>query len=424
MDTTLLNYSEVSPSVLSLNRYIYLSTLLGIFSGALFIQVGSTIFLFYVIMLFNLLVIWGFLRPLIFPKWLGWFLLYLLASGLIGVWRGTDTVLLFGKQIVAIGLSALYFINFFRLQDDRVDDAWLTYAKIAYRLALVALVMWPLQCLYTHGLVRLHGLTTEPSAFCVLTIPAYYWFAYQWWAYGRHRKEALWITLAIALSMSSDGYLAVIFGLVLLFGKRVGGVLIGAVAACIIAVGLYSVSSDVRLRVNDTAGALASNDVSGTNSSTYALVSNIFVTGQVFKVHPILGNGLGSHVKSSEEYIGDVPGEQLVEAAGWDPGMNTQDADSLTLRSISELGLMGFLAIIWFILRFRVKGNSDRSAISNAILTVFFQKLLRGGGYSNPEQFFFVMVYILNHRQMNLEDEQESALDQRQPFGSLSAQKV
>ena len=30
---------------------------------------------------------------------------------------------------------------------------------------------------------------------------------------------------------------------------------------------------------------------------------------------------------------------------------------------------------------------------------VFLQKVLRNGGYSSPEQFFFVVVYMLNNKQ-------------------------
>jgi hypothetical protein len=388
---------------LSVSRYVYLSTLLGIFSGVLFIYLGSTIFFFYIIMLSNLLLMWGFLRPLIFPKWFAWLMIYLAASSFIGIARGTDTVFLAGKQIAAIGLSALYFANFFHLEDNEIDRAWATYAKLAYRLTLLALAMWVVQCWLKHGFVRLHGITAEPSSYCVLTLPAYYWYAHQWWSKGKHRKEVLWIALGVALSVSSDGYLAVIFGLVLLFGKKMTSLALSVAIASGLAISVYMISPQVHLRVDDTFSALVENDVSGTNLSTYALISNMFVTGRVLEVHPLLGNGLGSHVKSGKKYIEDVPGEQIVEASGWDAGANLHDASSLTLRTLSELGISGFIAILFFILHFRVKGNSDRAAISGAILTVFFQKLLRGGGYANPEQFFFILIYMLNYRYFRLE---------------------
>ncbi len=403
-------YRSARSGPLSVKRYLHLSTLFGIFSAILAIHLGATFFLSYLVMLSNLLLIWAFLAPLVFPKWLGWLLLYLLASGAVGIYRGTDTVFLVAKQVAAIGLSALYFANFFHVEGNCVDRAWAGYAKIAYWLTLIALVMWPFQCLIEHEVVRLHGLATEPSAYCVLTLPAYYWYAYLWQSKGKHRKEVLWITLGVALSGSSTGYIAVVFGLLLLFGKRVTRLMIATVLACGLGVGLYAISSDVRLRVNDTLGALANSDVSGTNLSTFALLSNMFVTERVLAIHPILGNGLGSHILSNKAFIQDVPGVDLIEAAGWDSGANVEDASSLTLRVLSELGLMGFVGVLWFIVHFRSTGSGDRAAICGAILTVFLQKLLRGGGYSNPEQFFFIMVYMLNYRQFKQEAGKATAL--------------
>jgi hypothetical protein len=203
----------------------------------------------------------------------------------------------------------------------------------------------------------------------------------------------------VALSGSSTGYIAVGFGLLMLFGKRLTGLLIVTLLACGLGAGIYAISPDVRLRTDDTFGALANNDVSGTNLSTFALLSNMFVTERVLAVHPILGNGLGSHILSNKTFIQDLPGVDLIEAAGWDSGANVEDASSLTLRVLSELGLMGLVGVLWFIVQFRAKGGGDRAAICSAILTVFLQKLLRGGGYSNPEQFFFILVYMLNYRQ-------------------------
>jgi hypothetical protein len=382
----------------SIKRYVYLSTLLGIFSGGVGVQVGATIFAFYLVMLLNLLLVGAFLRPLVFPKWLVWFLLYLSASGIIGVMRGTDTPLLVAKQEVAIGLSVFYFTNFIRWYPD-ARTIWQDYARIAYLFSLVALLLWPVQCWIEHEVVRLQGLATEPAGFCVLTLPALYWYGYQWLTAGRFRRETLLIALAVALSVSSIGYSAVGVGLLLMFGRRIAGLSLAFAAVFLLGALLYTLSPDVSGRVDDTVSAIVNSDVSGTNLSTYALVSNMFVTERVFQVHPLLGNGLGSHVLSNQRYIEDVPGEDLIEASGWPAGANQQDAASLTLRSISELGLTGFLGILWFILRNRVSGKDDAAAISAAILTVFFQKLLRGGGYSNPEQFFFITMYWLNCRQ-------------------------
>ncbi|MGO4517943.1 hypothetical protein AB4Y89_19270 [Terriglobus sp. 2YAB30_2] len=384
---------------LSVERYIHFSTVWGIFSAVLVWHAGATIFLFYLVMLSNLMLIWALQPPVVLPRWLPGFLVYLLATGIVGTVRGTDSLGETFKQLGAISLSVFYFANFFHAEGNLVNRAWTTYIKAAYLFALIGILIWPVQYIYDHHLVRLQGMASEPAAFCLLTMPALYWYASQWLRFGKCRKETLWMALAVACSSSSIGYSALAVGLLLLFGKRFTGIVMATGLVAVLMVGIYLVSPDVRLRVDDTFGALSNNDVSATNVSTYALVSNMYVTGRVLAEHPILGNGLGSHVISSDRFVKDVPGEDLVEAAGWDAGFNTRDAASLTLRSLSELGILGFLGILWFIIHFRVKGESGHADISSAILTCFFQKLLRGGGYSNPEQFFFVLVYMLNYRQ-------------------------
>jgi hypothetical protein len=397
--STVAIQDQAATAPISIERYIHFSTVWGIFSAILVWHAGPTIFFFYLIMLTNLLLMWAFQTSLVLPKWLAWFLLYLLATGILGTVRGTDSLGLVFKQLGAIALSAFYFANFFHCEGNRIDRAWASYVRAAYLFALAGILIWLEQCLQYHSMIRLQGLATEPAGFCVVITPAAYWYASQWLRFGRCRKETLWIALAIALSSSSIGYSAVAVGLLLLFGRRFTGVVVAAALVASLFVGLYLFSPDVRLRVDDTFGALVNSDVSNTNISTYALVSNVFITGRVLEEHPLLGNGLGSHVLSSARYIGDVPGEDLVEATGWDAGFNTRDAASLTLRSLSELGITGFLGIVLFLIYFRVKGDGGHAVISNAILTCFFQKLLRGGGYSNPEQFFFVLVYMLNYCQ-------------------------
>jgi hypothetical protein len=221
---------------------------------------------------------------------------------------------------------------------------------------------------------------------------------------GRHRRETICIALALAASTSSLGYLGIALGLLLLFTSKITiKTLIAPVVILGLMAGIYVVSDNFRLRVDDTVASLVNGDVSGANVSTYNLLSNGFVTWRVINSHPFLGNGLGSHVLSHKKYLRDVPGVENMTDSQWNIDVNTHEAASLTLRSLSELGLVGFAGILWFIHHFRVGGSGYRAAISNAILLVFFAKLLRGGGYSDPEQFFFILVYMLNFRQFRRE---------------------
>jgi hypothetical protein len=78
--------------------------------------------------------------------------------------------------------------------------------------------------------------------------------------------------------------------------------------------------------------------------------------------------------------------------------VNATEAASLTLRVISEQGLLGLGLLFYFVIRFHAGWRGKHSIISNALLTTFLLKLIRGGIYFGPEQFFFIFIYLLNGR--------------------------
>jgi hypothetical protein len=274
--------------------------------------------------------------------------------------------------------------------------------RISYWFCIIALPLWVASCAIEHTFVRLQGLAQEPAALCILILPAYYWYAYQYFTNRKHATELVVITIAVVLSVSSLGFIGVAFAIVLLMsGRRKLLIAAPIVIACLLGL-LYAVSADFQLRANDTALAATSEDVSGANLSTYALVSNMIVTQQVLKESPIFGNGLGSHPISHERYLGDIPGVEVFVQQGME-NLNAPEAASFTLRTLSELGILGFLGVLIFLFHFHVGETGPRAAISNAILVCFFLKLIRQGMYFPPEQFFFVFIYILNYRKFKSE---------------------
>jgi hypothetical protein len=211
-------------------------------------------------------------------------------------------------------------------------------------------------------------------------------------------------SLAFVLANSTNGFASVIFGAILLLSGR--GRLKYLLAIPVVIGGIiglaYTYSPEVRLRADDTLHAAVTQDVNGSNLSTFALISNVFVTRQVLKESPIIGNGLGSHPISHDRFLADIPGVGRFVASGA-AGLNAPEAASLALRTLSELGILGFLGVLIFLFYFHVGGVGPRAAISNAILVVFFLKLIRDGNYFRPEQFFFIFIYMLNYRQHKFE---------------------
>jgi hypothetical protein len=388
--------------ILPLHRYLYSSTLLGVFSAILTVRIGFDLNFFDILMLVNILPMFFLVNSTRVPRWMLGLVLYIVLSGCIGILRHTDSVSQVLKECLGITVSVFYFYYFFKLIRDDFERAFLSYTRISYWFAIAAFPIWVVSCIAEHDLVRLQGITPEPAAFCTLVLPAYYWYAYSYFSSRKHATETAVLTVAIILSGSSLGFISVALGLVFLMSGRGKRILAVPIVVGVLLGFVYAVSANFRLRVNDTFLAVASADVTGANLSTYALISNLFVTQQVLKESPIIGNGIGSHVVSHARFIDDIPGVEAFTESGL-ADFNATEASSLTLRCLSELGIVGYLGVLIFLARCYVGGPGSRSAISKALMVCFFLKLVRGGMYFPPEQFFFVFIYILNHKRFKSE---------------------
>jgi hypothetical protein len=191
------------------------------------------------------------------------------------------------------------------------------------------------------------------------------------------------------------------FGAMLLLSGRMKHFIAVPIAVGALLTLAYTASDYFQERADDTLKAISAQDVSGSNLSTYALMSNLFVTQQVLKESPIIGNGVGSHPISHARLIGNVPGVEGFLENNW-VDSNATEAASFTLRSLSEFGILGFSGVLVFVFYFHVGGAGPRAAMSNAIMVNFFLKLIRDGNYFPPEQFFFIFIYIFNYRQYKL----------------------
>jgi hypothetical protein len=381
-----------------LYNYIYWSTLIGLFSSSFyFITVPFHVRLFDAIILVNLLLMIQSIDFARIAKWIPCLILYLAMSGGIGIFNGSDTVTQVAKEFSGISVSLLYFYYFFEMIGNDFERAFANYAKIAFWFAVIALPVWVAMCIFHHGYVRLQGLTSEPGAFCEIVLPAYYWYAHHYFTSRKHGGKVLVFTLAIILSSSSLGYLCVAFGVMLFLSARIRHfVAVPFIVGGLLALA-YTASGDFRMRADDTLLALSTQDVSNSNLSTFALISNVFVTQQIIKESPLIGKGLGSYPISHARFIGDVAGIESHMGESWED-INATEAASLTLRTLSELGILGFSGILVFIVYFRTGGSGPYAAISSAILVSYFLKLIRNGNYFPPEQFFFVFIYILTHQ--------------------------
>lgn len=380
---------------MTIRRFILVTTLLGLFSSNVAVSIGSVrILLFYPLILSGLL-LFGIIRSLWVPPGLLLLYAFLLISGAVGFVQGTDSVGLYLKSFFGISLSALYFCSFFRMMRFDVEQCFALYAKLAYYIAIVGLLIYPLQLMFGKD-AGLHSVLAERGEFAIVCLPSLYYFADRWQRLGTGRRQTLVLLAAMILAGSSLGFLGILFG-VLLFGwrYRYGRILMPAVA---ILAGLliYTLSANFKLRINDTfAGAIAGS-AQGSNLSTFALLSSAYVTGRSLSDYPVMGGGLGSHPLAHDRYVEGMPGiEVFIQADLADESRG--EANSLLLRLLSETGIVGTLLAFGFILWCLPRHVSlERRQISLAILIYFFMKLLRSGIYFNPEEFFFIVIYAVN----------------------------
>ncbi len=370
-------------------KYIFYCTLLSIFSYRLSLDVaGLHLLLCYVFLVVNLAILaysnWLWLPP----KLLG-FLAYLALSGLVGIAIGTGTIGPFVKEYAGIFMSALYAPAFLRFVRFNVQRCFHFYAKLSFYAAVFGIIA------FAFHPDRLISVFLEPNDFCTICLPALFYYAAEWQRARRYGWRCLTLLIAIILTFSSAGYLAFLFGAFLLSMKYKVGRYFAPVLVFAVGIGMYTFSSDFRLRLADSVTSTVAADVSGVNNSTFGVISNLFVVQRVLQEHPFLGGGLGSHFHSHEIYIDAVPGANLFPADTVTLGQ--YEAQSLLLRILSEFGFIGLAGTLWFLFAYWPKdGSADEKTIAMALWCYFLLKALRQGAYFYPEVFLFIAMYAVN----------------------------
>jgi len=219
------------------------------------------------------------------------------------------------------------------------------------------------------------------------------------------RRRAFVIILAFFLSFSTTGYIGAMFCIIILgWNYKKIKYLFGslAVSFCVFLF-LYNNISMFRARIDQSVRALRHGmNMRLGNVSVYALYSNAVVAHSSLKDNLLFGSGLGSHEISYYKYLGEIIdfntfGRKL---------LNTKDANSLFLRLLSETGLFGIAIVCVFIFRFHLWKQKDPTGylwiVNNAILTVFFVRLARGGHYFDTGLFFFFWLYCFSKLQAKM----------------------
>jgi len=377
-----------------MRKYIIYSTLFSVFSEAFLINYIIDLKLFYLIVFLNLLLI-SFYFPIKFSKNMLLILSLIFGFGIITIVLGTNSFSRLISQFLGIFIISYYYYSFFENGGMSVDYYFKLYSQFAYYLSVIGLFVFFSNLLFYMEIIPVKSVMLEPAHYCTVVLPAcYYWFK------NRSKERGLLkffiIVLSIILSFSSLGILGILLGVFLVPRKiNILKLILPTVAGVAAFILLLNFVPSFSMRVKDTVDSFINRDLSNANLSSYALISNLFVATESFKHNPIIGGGLGSHVISHQRIISTVEG---TDNFGDMIDLNAQDANSLFIRVVSELGLFGVFLVVGFIYKFYTVADEDYKIVSRSILIYFFCKLLREGHYFSPEMYFFIFAYWYNNK--------------------------
>jgi len=380
-----------------MKNFIFYSTLLSIFTESIYFNAGFDIKFFYFIVLINFFIL-IFFDKIFYSKGLLIFHSIIFSTGILSCILGYNKFGYCFVQLFFILLISTYYFSFFSFFKDRFTDIIFCYCKFSFILAVVGFIKWPYDIFLGKAF---HSIMLEPAHYCTIVLPAFF-ITLKDHSYPRYWYIVL--LLSILASGSSLGIIALGLSMIL-YAKRISfkKIIISSFIVVLMGFIVYTIMPNFKMRFDDTLASSTSGDLSSANLSSYALLSNFFVSIESFKSNPLFGNGIGSHVLSRKLYLGNLEGIEVFEKMGSE-NLNAQDAGSLFSRLISEMGLVGILGFFYFIFKFYVPVKNElyvNTIISRGILLYFFAKLFREGHYFSPEMYFFIFAYYYSSLEMN-----------------------
>lgn len=382
-----------------------------------------------------------------FPGETLYIILPLLITGILNVYLENDTYGNLFKILINIAVNVIFYRYVIHYYDYDIKRIFSVYLKFAYIVAILGMFQWasflisftpgynwkaflPLNkwMLSPGGIgLRINSTLSEPSYYGTTMAPAFFISFYEL-VFNRDKfqskQRSLIIAISYVLSFSSLAFFGVFLS-VLLIAANFGLVRYVLVAIPVI-IGLYFAayyqSKEFRSRMDGMKALFIDNIIENElmgdfkhkatrtfrvrkvlpriHGSSFVLYNNYHVAVENFKQNPLFGSGLGSHEIAFSKYKLNYLLAGIYE-------FNSADANSMFLRTLSEMGLMGVIFTFFFIFKFYVSknlaGNEDDDywLISNALLIVIAIQLLRQGNYTYGGFFLFGWMYYYNRIRYN-----------------------
>ena len=294
-------------------------------TGEGLIDVGFLVYWYYP--LYLAVAIYGiFVWRKINVKFLTVFVLIVLYS-LLSYKLGFSLVL---KQIVNIGFSGIVFYYFIWHENFDLEEIfrkYIVFSKIVLVIGFIQVFLfyfglgtWFIAIFpylnIDNTTFRLQSVTQEPSSIAFTFAPVVFLSLYNLFYRKRYLINTTWSLLFLIgylLTLSSVAYIGILCMLSLLYFKnfsirKLQLALFAFAGIAMIGYASYRYIPFIKIRVDDTIYGLSNDFTEGktyseVNISTYALLSNFYVTRRSFEENPLTGNGLGTHELAYDRFL-------------------------------------------------------------------------------------------------------------------------
>lgn len=369
--------------------------------------------------------------------------LFIILSFSISIFKGSPIILVI-KQTILIYIS--FLVSYILLNSYNFDLTRLLkdYIKLIYVASIVGLVQFISQKTgFNFGAnysylgfemgnyrvlpnTRIQSWFYEPSFLVYAFMPVVFIVLASFFRLTKiiSLQRGIIILLVFILSKSAIGFLGLLLSLIIIISykyslfKTPKTIIITTILIIITSVSIYRIP-EIKFRIDDTVKlffdvTVSGKDVDKVNLSTYALFSNYKITLNSLKKNPLFGTGLGTYEYNYDKYLFSViPKSNFRKYYK----INRNDANSMFLRLLVEIGILGTVFILYLIFKNRVKLNytknlSDQDVnywlISNGIFVLILIRLLRQGHYTMLGFTLFLLMYFYANKKWNERNKEAS----------------
>jgi len=382
-----------------LDRYIIFSSVFALFTEAFYFNYFIDIKLYYIILVSNFLLL-SINHKISISKNLIIILCFILAHGVVSyllLWNPINSLF---AQLIGISISSVFFYNLLKLYSTK--KIFQTYLNFAFWIAVLAIPMYIFK-INSFSVNRLNGILTEPAHYAAIMLPATYVFF--------RTKSYLRLTIVIftiLLSKSSIGYFGLILILILPIFKISYFIKYAWVVIIILGSITYYLNSQWNMPVDENNSNLLVRRLKQTNESlnaintgrfkedtnlsSYAFISNAFISREIFMKTP-LGAGLGGYQYEYDKFYYKLTPPSYLMTLNLSK-INRTDANSLLLRMIGDFGFIALIVLAYFFyLSYRLF-QQDKKILRQSTFFYLIVKIIREGHYFPPEFYFFLLIFL------------------------------